>query len=297
MEGGDSEACSTGCCVMVSTIILPDSGARSTDCCAMVSTSRSPDSGAVSTGCCAMGSTTRPPDSGAVSTGCCTMGSTTKRSYSQAPNRIINLNKLQSTVDQFLGPCPTCKGILKLEEKHTVSFATTLEIVCKICIDNQKKEKQKVRNLKRIISNMKKANMESITQQRATKKKMYYLNGQLKKKEMLHSERMVLPTYNKKFSKRSRIRNAGRQGSLESEINLRAMMSAYYTGTGGFDIGNVTAFLGIPGGKSWERTYHRHSPSMTKLIMKVAEDAMLGALDDEIEATIREKLDGQMNGE
>ena len=124
---------------------------------------------------------------------------------------------------------------------------------------------------------------------------MYHLNGQLKKKAVLRSEKMLVPTSNKKFSKRSRIRNAGRQGSLESEINLRAMMSAYYAGTGGSDIGNVSAFLGIPGGKSFERTYHRHSPSMTKHIMKVAEDAMLGALNDEIEASIREKLDGEMD--
>uniref|UniRef100_A0A7S0C7E0 Mutator-like transposase domain-containing protein n=1 Tax=Proboscia inermis TaxID=420281 RepID=A0A7S0C7E0_9STRA len=219
-----------------------DSGTAPPVYCQMVSTTIPPDSGAGSTGCCAMVSTTRPPDSGAVSTGCCTMVSTTKRSrsYTQAPQRIINLMNLQSTVNQFLRSCPTCKGTLKLEEKHTVSFATTLEIMCKICI----------------------------------------LNGVLKKKEILRSEKIVLPTSNKKFSKRSRIQNAGRQGALESEINIRAMMSAFYIGTGGFDIGNVTAFLGIPGGKSWERTYHRHSSSMTKHIMKVAEDEMRGA--DEI---------------
>ena len=70
-------------------------------------------------------------------------------------------------------------------------------------------------------------------------------------------------------------------------------MSAYHPVTGGFDIGNISAFLGIPGGKSWERTYHRHSPRMTKHIMKVAQDAMLGALHEEIEATMREKLDGK----
>ena len=199
VEGNDSGTAPPVYCQFISTTIPPDGGAVSTGYCAMGSTTRTPDSGAVSTGsgaigstdggagstgCCAIGSTTRPPDSGAVSTGCCAMGSTTKRkrsttkqSYSQAPNRIINLNKLQSTVDQFLGPCPTCKGILKLEEKYTVSFATTLEIVCKICIENEKKEEQKVRNLKRIISNMKNTSVAAITQQRATKKKLYYLNG------------------------------------------------------------------------------------------------------------------------
>ena len=108
---------------------------------------------------------------------------------------------LQSTVNQFLRPCPTCKCILKLEERHTVSFATTLEIVCKVCILNEKKEKQKVRNLKRIIKNMKKANVTALAEQRAHKKKIYYLNGVLKKKEILRSEKIVLPTSNKNLAR------------------------------------------------------------------------------------------------
>ena len=167
-----------------------------------------------------MVSTTRPPDSGAVTNRYCIMGFTTKQtkrsrtkrtpSYSKAPQRIINLKNLQSTVNQFLRPCPTSKCILKLEEKHTVSFATTLELVCKICLQNEKKERQKVRNLKRMIKNMKKANVTALAEQRAHKKKIYYLNGVLKKKEILRSDKIVLPTSNKKFSKRSRIRNAGR---------------------------------------------------------------------------------------
>ena len=74
-------------------------------------------------------------------------------------------------------------------------------------------------------------------------------------------------------------------------------MSAYYTGTGGFDIGNVTGFLGIPGGKSWEWIYHLHSPSMAKHIIKVADDAMRDDLNKEIEATTEEKLEGKYNKE
>ena len=174
VEGNDSGAVTSVYCQLVSTTIPPDGGAGSTGCCAMGSTTRPPDSGAVSTGCCTMGSTTKRlgsscnivegNDSGAVPPVYCQLVSTTiprdgeagstkrkrsssKNSYFQAPNRIINLNKLQSTVDKFLGPCPTCKGVLKLEEKYTVSFATTLEIACQICIKSQKKEKQKVRNL------------------------------------------------------------------------------------------------------------------------------------------------------
>ena len=53
---------------------------------------------------------------------------------------------------------------------------------------------------------------------------------------------------------------------------MREMMSTYYTGTGGFDMGNVTLLLGIHRGKSWEKMYHRNSPSMIKLIIKVADE-------------------------
>ena len=157
ITGGTSPPAPSAC----DTVEGGDSGTAPPVYCQMVSNTIPPDSGAGSTGCCAMVSTTIPPDSGEVYTGCCTMVSTTKRtkrsktkttpSYSEAPQRIVNLMNLQSTVNQFLRPCPTCKGILKLEEKHTVSFATTLEIVCKVCILNEKKENQKVRNLKRII--------------------------------------------------------------------------------------------------------------------------------------------------
>ena len=64
----------------------------------------------------------------------------------------------------------------------------------------------------------------------------------LLKNNKLCSEQIVWPVYNKKLSKRPRITGAGRQGTLECEINIRAIMAAYYTGTGGFDIGNVADF-------------------------------------------------------
>ena len=43
--------------------------------------------------------------------------------------------------------------------------------------------------------------------------------------------------------------------------------------------------------------YHRHLSSMAKHIMKVANDAMRDALNEEIEATIREKLEGKYDKE
>ena len=102
------------------------------------------------------------------------------------------------------------------------------------------------------------------------------------------------PIANKKLSKRERVKNSGRQGALESEVNARTMMSVYYTDPGGFDICNITSFLGISGGKSWERTYHRNSSSMTKPIIKVADAAMCDTMNEEIKLTIKSKLEGKM---
>ena len=49
-----------------------------------------------------------------------------------APNRVVNWNELNTTVDSHLGKCNDCKGSgLSLAEKSTCSFTTTLEVVCK----------------------------------------------------------------------------------------------------------------------------------------------------------------------
>ena len=47
------------------------------------------------------------------------------------------------------------------------------------------------------------------------------------------------------------------------------MMTAYYCGTGGDDIAKCGSFLGVSGGKSWERSFSRHSPRMCKLIISI----------------------------
>lgn len=145
---------------------IDDIGVGSTGCCTMIYITIPPHSGESSTGCCAMVSTTIPPDSGAFSTGCYTMVSPTlltKPPYSQATNRIITLHNLESTINQFVALCPTCKSVLKFEEKHNVLFDTTLEIMCIFLNQKEKKERQKVRNLKRIITNMKNTSLLSLT--------------------------------------------------------------------------------------------------------------------------------------
>ena len=60
---------------------------------------------------------------------------------------------------------------------------------------------------------------------------------------------------NKKLSVRDRLRVWGKGSIVDYEINLRAMMAAFYCGTGAADIAKAISFLGLPGGKSWEKLF------------------------------------------
>ena len=96
----------------------------------------------------------------------------------------------------------------------------------------------------------------------------------------------VHPIPNNKFPKGS-----GNQSyTLDYEVNIWAMIAAFYIGTGGFDIGEVVGMVGLPGGKGWERQYHRHSPFLNEIVINLADKMMKQSLIREIDATISEKL-------
>ena len=71
---------------------------------------------------------------------------------------------------------------------------------------------------------------------------------------------------------------------------MRAMMAALYCGTGGVDIVNVGSFLGIPGGKSWERSFSRYFPIICNLLRSVVSGLIDTSLRGKIIATITDKL-------
>ena len=80
---------------------------------------------------------------------------------------------------------------------------------------------------------------------------------------------MIRPVRNKKLSVRKRAKIWGKGSTVDYEINLRAMMAAFYCGTGGADIAKALSFIGIPSGKSWEQAFTRHSPKMCEIISSV----------------------------
>lgn len=67
-------------------------------------------------------------------------------------------------------------------------------------------------------------------------------------------------------------------------------MAELYIGTGGFDIGEFVGMFELPGGKSWERQFNRHSPFLNDIVINLANKMMKDSLIREIDATIEEKL-------
>ena len=80
---------------------------------------------------------------------------------------------------------------------------------------------------------------------------------------------------------------------MDYAVNVRAILSLFYIGTGGMDIGLVNSCQGIAGGKSWERSFYNHSPEICKSIMDVVNVTLDANLNEEIDLTIQEKLEGK----
>ena len=74
------------------------------------------------------------------------------------------------------------------------------------------------------------------------------------------------------------------------EINVKAMLSAFYMGTCGFDVGLFASFFGIPGGCYFERNFSRHSPSVADEIIAIGKLFIAGAIYGEIKATKKKNM-------
>ena len=57
-----------------------------------------------------------------------------------------------------------------------------------------------------------------------------------------------------------------------------------------YNVGSIACFFGIPGGRGWERTFHRHSGRIHEVIMGGTDSILNKAFEDEVIATIKEKI-------
>ena len=68
------------------------------------------------------------------------------------------------------------------------------------------------------------------------------------------------------------------------------MQAEFYCGTGAAGIAKAISFLGLSGGKSWEKSFSNHSPKLCKLITSVVNGVLKTRLVATIEAIIKEKI-------
>ena len=199
-----------------------------------------------------------------------------------APNRIVNWNELKGLIDKNLGPCSICKCAVRyLVEQIPICYASPIAIHCPVC------EESKTQNYNTVHYRTKKLRkMRRIT----AKEKKEYRKAQL---ALNHEQRQLKQ---KSAIRASSSLNAGKDmgetpdHAFNFDVNIRAALAAFYTGTGGYDIGSVASFFGIPGGRSWERTFHRRSALVHDKIMKISADVMKKAFNEEVVATIKAEL-------
>ena len=58
---------------------------------------------------------------------------------------------------------------------------------------------------------------------------------------------------------------------LDFNLNFRAILMAYFLGTGGQDVGRSMSILGVGGGISFERSFYRHAPKIGTSIIKICD--------------------------
>ena len=214
-----------------------------------------------------------------------TQKDTGRKTY-QAPNWIVLWDKLKDVVDNNLGPCSKCKSSTRcLVQDKSVTFNASFSVHCIECKNNEKQLYHNVKYETEKIKNMKRKNK---------REKKKYRTAQLAlnhKQRKLASISLNRSTTTVNEIKEKAVKSERREfHALNYEINICACLAAFYIGTGGYDIGSVASFLGVPGGRSFERTFHRHSKFLHSTIMRICKDATKKAFYEEVAATIKDKI-------
>ena len=83
---------------------------------------------------------------------------------------------------------------------------------------------------------------------------------------------------------------SSKTAAMDYELNIRVMLSTFFHGQGGCETALYASFLGIPYGKSLERTFHRHSDLFHRNMLDLCGSIIRDALTKEVTATINEKM-------
>ena len=216
-------------------------------------------------------------------------------SQSKGPN-IIDLVKVESGIDlapmdnlvsmvnNNLSNCRSCKGSqLELVPDRRVGFAANWRLSCMSCDKVDMSQRNNINHLKRQLPRCKDFKERRTLKRRIIKKKEKLKDRNNKKRMRYISSPLIKD-----------IDNAGKQRKVtDYAVNIRAIVSSFYVGTGGLDIGLINSCQGIAGSENWERAYTRHSKPVMKAIIKVVDEIIRESLNEEVALTIKEKLKGK----
>ena len=154
----------------------------------------------------------------------------------QAPNILLNFNKIKKFVEPELTKCPVCKeNNRQLSDDFVYGLKHNIIIDCEICTKKYYQYCHLINNTNRMSSK----NTITSKNKRALQKKFF------KQKLKLHKHRKLMASQST-----SKEAISMRDNTSQMEINLRAMLASIYVGTGPQDVENVLSFLGVPGGHS-----------------------------------------------
>ena len=207
-----------------------------------------------------------------------------------ATNTIVNLSTLRKVINPHLKKCEICKkGKLELIESSRVGIASTMKLDCSECKSIEHKAKCRDQYLVKEIN----ASSDYVDSRKKKRQLQQRKRRKGKKKQKIADTIQVISlpsTYEKD-------RKGHRPRTIDFQCNIRCILSSFYTGTAGLDIANMLAMNGIKGGKSWERSFNRSSPFIASKIRNVVKRVIKDALIDEINATVKEKLEGKYDDE
>ena len=160
---------------------------------------------------------------------------------SDAPHVLVNYKSLQAIVDANLRPCLKCKqSTLRLVQKKRTNFAVTLELVCDDCVNAENKLQKEVNYLSAKLSNLTIDNLEEAKVKKALKRKLANKRKQLT--SCANNEpRTIRHSRNSRFVNNKK---KGREPALSYDLNIRAMLMAFYCGTGGVRYWIICIFYG-----------------------------------------------------
>ena len=141
---------------------------------------------------------------------------------------LVPLDNLVAAVNGNLKDCEWCKGTpLVLELDRRVGFASNWKLTCRSCVKKDQIVDNSINYLKRSLSQC-----SDYKERRAVKKTIdRKINDRKNKKQKRNKRYITSPLVNSTSTPKHKQRKV-----MDFAVNVRAVISSFYVGTGGLDI-------------------------------------------------------------